>query len=282
MTERKHQNNRKAQVCQQDNNAVFDRRAGIAASKEVRRQSFNQNISRQADGIGNNGFGGHDCFGVAELAVLEQNIDNRFGKNNQRYGRRNGQQSAVFKCFGLNGLCLFGLAGFDMARQDRQHGNADGRADNSQRQLLQAVGVIEPGNGAGTDHRNQNSVDNHVDLIDAGTEYTRRDAFEQCFYFGIFNDVDKIVLRFDINLLTVQKIGQPQNFNKAGCRNAKSNAVGGRRAERDKNKLLANKLHLHAYKIDLSSVYGKKMVVKAKLPDYFKESLKLLGLNLGE
>lgn len=52
--------------------------------------------------------------------------------------------------------------------------------------------------------------------------------------------------------------------------------------ERDKNKLLANKLHLHAYKIDLSSVYGKKMVVKAKLPDYFKESLKLLGLNLGE
>ncbi len=52
--------------------------------------------------------------------------------------------------------------------------------------------------------------------------------------------------------------------------------------QRDKNKLLVNKLYLHAYKIDLSSVYGKKMVVKAKLPDYFKESLKLLGLNLGE
>ena len=53
-------------------------------------------------------------------------------------------------------------------------------------------------------------------------------------------------------------------------------------AERCKNSLIAQKLHLHAYKIDLSSVYGKKMVVKAKLPDYFKESLKTLGLNFKE
>lgn len=52
--------------------------------------------------------------------------------------------------------------------------------------------------------------------------------------------------------------------------------------ERDKNALVARKLHLHAYKIDLSSVYGKKMVVKAKLPDYFKDSLNSLGLNFKE
>lgn len=52
--------------------------------------------------------------------------------------------------------------------------------------------------------------------------------------------------------------------------------------EREKNSLFTNKLHLHAYKIDLSSVYGKKMVVKAKLPDYFKESLTVLGLNFKE
>ncbi len=50
--------------------------------------------------------------------------------------------------------------------------------------------------------------------------------------------------------------------------------------ERDKNDIIANKLHLHAYKIDLSAIYNKKMVVKAKLPDYFKESLKTLGLTL--
>jgi len=52
--------------------------------------------------------------------------------------------------------------------------------------------------------------------------------------------------------------------------------------ERFKNNLIVNKLHLHAYKIDLSSVYGKKMIVKAKLPDYFRESLKTLGLDFKE
>lgn len=52
--------------------------------------------------------------------------------------------------------------------------------------------------------------------------------------------------------------------------------------ERMKSNLFINKLHLHAYEIDLSSVYGRKMVVKAKLPDYFKDSLKTLGLNFKE
>ncbi len=52
--------------------------------------------------------------------------------------------------------------------------------------------------------------------------------------------------------------------------------------ERIKDALFQKKLHLHAYKIDLSSVYGKKMVVKAKLPDYFRESLSILGLDLRE
>jgi 23S rRNA pseudouridine955/2504/2580 synthase len=52
--------------------------------------------------------------------------------------------------------------------------------------------------------------------------------------------------------------------------------------ERSKNDLFAKKLHLHAYKIDLSFVYGKKLVVKAKLPDYFKESIKVLGLDFKE
>ena len=53
-------------------------------------------------------------------------------------------------------------------------------------------------------------------------------------------------------------------------------------AERIKNSLIVNKLHLHAYKIDLSSIYGKKMIVKAKLPDYFRESLNTLGLDFKE
>ena len=52
--------------------------------------------------------------------------------------------------------------------------------------------------------------------------------------------------------------------------------------EREKNSLLTQKLHLHAYKIDLSFVYGKKNIVKAKLPDYFNDSLKTLGIDFKE
>lgn len=45
---------------------------------------------------------------------------------------------------------------------------------------------------------------------------------------------------------------------------------------------LSSKLHLHAYKIDLSAVYNKKLVVKAPLPDYFKKDLEFLGLDFKE
>ena len=41
----------------------------------------------------------------------------------------------------------------------------------------------------------------------------------------------------------------------------------------------ANKLFLHAYKIDLSEIYGKKMQITAKIPQYFKEACDFLGLE---
>lgn len=52
--------------------------------------------------------------------------------------------------------------------------------------------------------------------------------------------------------------------------------------ERERNGLLKDKLHLHAYKIDLSAVCSKKLVIKAPLPDYFKDSLKTLGIKFKE
>ena len=53
-------------------------------------------------------------------------------------------------------------------------------------------------------------------------------------------------------------------------------------AERPKIADLSRKLHLHAFQIDLSAVSSKKTVVKASLPDYFKEDATALGLNLKE
>ncbi|MBQ9235892.1 MAG: RluA family pseudouridine synthase [Alphaproteobacteria bacterium] len=42
---------------------------------------------------------------------------------------------------------------------------------------------------------------------------------------------------------------------------------------------IADKLYLHAYKIDLSNIY-KNVIIKAELPEYFVEALRFLGLRL--
>ena len=44
----------------------------------------------------------------------------------------------------------------------------------------------------------------------------------------------------------------------------------------------ANKLFLHAYKIDLSGIYSKKLVVSAPMPVHFVEAIKCLGLDFKE
>ena len=49
--------------------------------------------------------------------------------------------------------------------------------------------------------------------------------------------------------------------------------------KRQKFKDIQDKLYLHAYKIDLSAIYNKKLVVKAALPTHFAEALKTLGIE---
>lgn len=41
----------------------------------------------------------------------------------------------------------------------------------------------------------------------------------------------------------------------------------------------ANKLHLHAYKIDLSGIYNKKKIIEAALPQYYIDSLDAVGIS---
>lgn len=45
---------------------------------------------------------------------------------------------------------------------------------------------------------------------------------------------------------------------------------------------LSDKLHLHAFKIDLSALYNKKLEIKVPLPDYFKSDCEALGLSFRE
>jgi len=49
--------------------------------------------------------------------------------------------------------------------------------------------------------------------------------------------------------------------------------------KREKYALLTDKLHLHAYKIDLSSLYNKKCLIKAPLPEYFLQDLDNVGIQ---
>lgn len=52
--------------------------------------------------------------------------------------------------------------------------------------------------------------------------------------------------------------------------------------ERCKINNLADKLFLHAYKIDLSGLYNKKLVISAPLPDYFQQAFQHLGIEFKE
>ena len=51
-------------------------------------------------------------------------------------------------------------------------------------------------------------------------------------------------------------------------------------SERYRSSEVADKLYLHAYKIDLSSIYGKKMLLKAEPPKHFVEACQFFGLEI--
>ncbi len=42
---------------------------------------------------------------------------------------------------------------------------------------------------------------------------------------------------------------------------------------------LHNKIHLHAYKLEIDNYLGKKKIFTAEMPDKFRESMNLLGFN---
>ena len=45
---------------------------------------------------------------------------------------------------------------------------------------------------------------------------------------------------------------------------------------------LSDKLYLHAYKIDLSGIYNKKLEIAAPLPEHFKQAFASLGIQFKE
>ncbi len=52
--------------------------------------------------------------------------------------------------------------------------------------------------------------------------------------------------------------------------------------ERCRLKDVADKLYLHAYQIDLTAVYGKKTIITAEVPSYYKQTCDFFGLEFNK
>ena len=105
-----------------------------------------------------------------EPAGLEDRRHQRQGADRQRQRRRQAQQHRQLGRLALDPRRLVGFADVDVAADLGQDRGADRRADHAQRQLVEAVGIVEPADRAGADPGQEEGVDEHADLIDAGAE----------------------------------------------------------------------------------------------------------------
>ena len=127
--------------------------------------------------------------------------------------------------FGCDGLLLF--LRLEVVGEYRQQGNADSRANHAERQLLNAVGVVEPGDGSGSDQRNNNGVNHHVNLIDAGSENAGSNTLNRVLISALCSRRRNVELRFDADVNPPEKKVQPENFKQTGNGYAPGNAVAG-------------------------------------------------------
>ncbi|MNZ79646.1 hypothetical protein D3C78_982560 [compost metagenome] len=105
---------------------------------------------------------------------MEQAGDQRFGEDRQGQRRRHADQQhhAQRPVDGRReGL---GVAAGMLARQAGQDHRADGDAEGAQRQLRQAVGVVQPGHAAGLQEGGQHGIQQQVDLADRHAEQRRQ------------------------------------------------------------------------------------------------------------
>ncbi len=156
-----------------------ERRARVAARRKARDQHLDQHEGRQADGEGGQRIGRGDGGRGVEGAALEQHADDRLVQRHQPGRGGQGQQQGELDGAILVGQCRVVAAGPDLARQQRQQGGADGDADHAQRQLVDAVGVVEIGDCAGRQERGPDDVQHGVDLLQAAADGGRRGQQQQ-------------------------------------------------------------------------------------------------------
>ena len=146
------------------------RRPGVLAGEEAGREHLDQNEGRQAGGKGDERTGGGGGIGGIEAAALKEQRDDRMGHHHQRDRRRQRQRHGEFQRAVLGEIDEVATAGAQMARQVGQQDDADGDADDAERQLVDAIGVIEERHRTRR-QRGDHGADDDVDLGDAAGEH---------------------------------------------------------------------------------------------------------------
>ena len=142
---------------------------GVRVSSRAKKAGCSTLMATKAgrpERVGGERRGGRRGVGGGEGAALEEDRDDRAGNDEEGDRRRQGQRGGELDrpVLGVRG---FGLAaGAERPRQIGEEDDADGDADDAERQLVEAVGVVEPRHRAGLE-RGDDRADDDVDLGDA-------------------------------------------------------------------------------------------------------------------
>ena len=115
-----------------------------------------------------------------------------------------------------------------------------------------------------------------------GNQYAEKALASGCVYAVIDNPdyfIGERTILVDNVLTTLQQLAH-RHRKVIGCPIIGDDKYFG--GERCKLNNLADKLFLHAYKIDLSGLYNKKMVITAPLPGHFRQAFEQLGIEFKE
>ena len=162
-------------VHQQRPRAHARRRPGILHRVVHRRDQLDGRESRQPQRIAKQRPRGERRRFRQELAVLEENLNDRPPQQNQPHGRRNGDERNDPQREAERALHLVPLSRGDLVGHGGQKRGRHGDGVAAQNQLHDAVRHVERRDAARwhARRRRENHVDHHVDLIDAHAEKRR-------------------------------------------------------------------------------------------------------------
>ena len=171
--EQEEQGDRAQRVGGQADDGVAHGRRRVLAREVGRREHLDEDEGGKAEGEDGERIGGGRGVGGRERAALEQRLHDGDGRHRQRNGRRHRQQHGELQRPVLAVHHGGMVAGAQLARHVREQHDADGDADDGERQLVDPVRVVEVRDGARL-QRGDHRADHDVDLRHATGHHARQ------------------------------------------------------------------------------------------------------------